>query len=74
MSLCHLTVFTIKTDSSLTLNQTVDLMLANMTTYQQYVRKLIYLDCVIQPDIVYIIRQLSCHNLDARANHLCIDK
>ena len=63
-----------KTNSSLTLNQTVDLVQANMTTYQQFVRKLIYLGSATQPDIVFIIRQLTCHNLDTRADHLRIDK
>ena len=55
MSSYHPIVFLIKVGLSLALNQTGDLVQANIIAYQQLVGKLIYLSYRIQPDIAFVI-------------------
>lgn len=55
MSSYHLTVFLIKADSILILNQTKDLFSAYIIVYQQLIGKLTYLGYKTWPDIVFVI-------------------
>ena len=74
MSSCHLTVFPMKVSSAPSLNQVWDYIQADLTIYQRLIRKLMYLACGTRPDIAFIVGQLSCHNSDPQAGHLCIAK
>lgn len=62
MSLCHPTVFLMKTGSTLTLDQAEDLFPIDMIVYQLSIEKLMYLVFGTRPDIAFIVEQLSCHN------------
>ena len=72
MSLCHPTVFLIKAESSLILDQVGDPRPINMGVYQQLLGKLMYLAYRIRPDIAFVIGQLSKHNSNPQAGHICI--
>lgn len=74
MSLYYPTVFPIKVGSTLILDQAGDLFLADMIVYQHLIRKLIYLACGTQPDIAFIVGQLSRQNSDPRVGYLCMTK
>ena len=65
MSLCHSTVFPIKADLAVFLDQIRDHIQADLTIYQQLIEKLIYPTCRIRPEIVLIVGQLSRHNSDS---------
>ena len=72
MSLCHLTIFSMKTSSFLTLNQLENLFLIELIAYQCLIKKLIYLAYRTRPDIAFIMGQLSCHNFDLQIDHIYI--
>ena len=74
MSLCYLTVLSIKIGSSFTLDQVEDYLPTDMVVYQQLVRKQIYLACETRSDIAFVVGQLRRHNSDPRAGHICITK
>ena len=74
MILYHPIVILVKASSSLFLNQLEDHQLVDLIIYQQLVGKLIYLSCRTYLDIVFIIGQLKCHNLDLQSKQLQIAK
>lgn len=71
---CHRTVYPMKVDSSITLDQVRKYMQAIMISYQRLLEKLIYICCGTQLDISFVVGQLSYKNLDPQANHLQIAK
>ena len=64
MSLCNLTILTMKVGLSLILNQVENHLQTNIIVYQQLVGKLIYLACGIRSDIAFVVGQLSRYNSD----------
>ena len=74
MNSCHPIVLLIKVGLLLILDQVENLIEANMTIYQRLIGKLMYLGCQTQPDIAFVIEQLSCHDSDLWADYLHIAK
>ena len=64
MTLCHPTVLPIKAVSTLLIKQADDYKQANLTTYQRLTSKLVYLSYGTNPEIVFVVGQLSRHNLN----------
>lgn len=67
MSLCHPSIFPMKTGSTLLLDQAKDYIQANLIIYQQLIGKLIYLTFVTRPNIAFVVYQLSRYNSDPQA-------
>ena len=74
MTSCHPTILSVKAYSTFFLNQFGDFQEANIIVYQCLVGKLIYLGCGTRSDIVFVIGQRSCHNLDLQIGYLYIAK
>ena len=74
MTFCHPTVLLVKAGSTFFLDQAGDHQQANLIAYQCLIGKLIYLSCGTRPDIVFVVRQLSCHNSDLHKEYLHIAK
>lgn len=72
MSSCHPIIFSMKAGSSLILDQAGDHLPTNMVVYQRLVKKLMYLACGARPDIAFVVGQLSRHNCNPQAGHICI--
>ena len=68
MTSCHPTVFPIKADFILFIEQT------DLTVYQRLIGKLIYLSCGTIPNIAFVVGQLSRHNSNPQIDHLYIAK
>ena len=54
MSLCYLTVLSMKASLFFTLDQAGNHLLIDLIAYQRMIRKLIYLACGTRPDIVFL--------------------
>lgn len=63
-----------KVRSFLILNHVKNYLLTDLITYQQLIKKLIYLVCEIRLDIAFIINKLSRHNFDSQIGDICIAK
>lgn len=74
MSSCHSTVLPMKAGSTFALDQVGDHLQANLVAYQRLIGKLMYLACRTQPDIAFVVGQLSWHNSDLPAGQLRIAK
>ena len=74
MTLYHLTILPVKVGSILFLDQAGNHQQADLTKYQRLIGKLMYLSYGTQPDIAFVMGQLSCHNSDSHVRHLYIAK
>ena len=74
MTSYHPTIFPVKAGSTFLLNQADDYQQSDLTIYQRLIEKFLYLSCGTHPDIIFIVGQLSCHNLDPWTRHLRIAK
>ena len=74
MTSCHPTILLVKSGSTLFLDQTGDYQQANLTEYQCLIGKLIYLSCGTQPDIAFVVEQLSRHSWNPHVGYLRIAK
>ena len=74
MTLYHLTILPVKVGSTLFLDQANDHQQADLTKYQRLIGKFIYLSYETQPDITFVVGQLSCHNSDLHVGYLYIAK
>ena len=74
MTSYHLTVLLVKAGFTLFLDQVGDYQQADATEYQCLIGKLMYLSYGTQPDIVFVMGQLSRHNSDPCIRHLRIAK
>lgn len=56
------------------ITETKDYEEVDLHIYQRLIDKLIYLAYGIRPDIFFVVRQLSRHNVDSRKGHLEVAK
>ncbi len=71
---CNANIILMKTGSSIKMSNPKDYKEAHLCTYQQLIKKLIYLACDTCPNIAFVVRQLSKHNADPRKGHLQVAK
>ena len=64
----------VKVGSTLILDQVENYQQADFIAYQRLIGKLMYLSYRTRQDITIVVGQLSRHNSDPRAGHLCIAK
>ena len=67
---CNTNVIPMKAGSAIEMTEPDDDEETDLRTYQRLVGKLIYLACGTRPDIVFVVGQLSKHNVDPRKGHL----
>lgn len=69
---CHATLFFIKVELFIFINQAGDNNSTNLTIYQMLVEKLIYLAYGTWLDISFVVALLSQYNSDPRVGHIHI--
>lgn len=66
---CNINVILMKASSSIEMSELEDYEEADLCMYQRLIRKLIYLSYDIWLDIIFVVGQLSRHNIDSRKDH-----
>lgn len=70
MSSCYLTIFLIKTVSTIPINQISNNIVIDLTLFQHLVGRLMYLPYDIRSDITFIVGQLNRYNSKPRIRYL----